>query len=202
MPSLDAYQNFLHFFSTFNRERLEGLSLQHFIDMNLQEKDKAFEYLLRRIEGGGSAETVDGIFLADFQPALPLVTQLMEAGLLNDEAHLAAASNIFSITKDRNLLTIFIRFLASSDVRLREKAAGTVPTHIFSDELKLALEGMIRNETERLAHINAGNALLEYHGITKESLGKKKYLGIYRHLLNEDKAKRELGLQEIDSLFV
>jgi hypothetical protein len=42
MPPIGTYQNFLHFFSTFNRERLEELSLQHFTDMNLQEENKAF----------------------------------------------------------------------------------------------------------------------------------------------------------------
>jgi hypothetical protein len=85
--------------------------------------------------------------------------------------------------------TNFYPLLGQFGRSFARKSSRHRPYAYFSDELKLALERVIRNDTEWLTYINAGNALLEYRSITKESLGTKKYLGIYGHLRNEDKAK-------------
>lgn len=195
---MSTYQNFLGHFSMFNKERLDGLNEVHFSGMTQQEREMAFDYLLRRIEKGGSAETVNGIFTADFERALVPVVQLMESGVLNEEAHLAAASNIFQITGDKKLLPIFIRFMSNTNERLRGTAASCVPLSIFSEDLRLALESMIRTETDKLARIHAVNALLLYHDINKETVGKREYSSIYRNLHSEDLLKIEEAFREIE----
>lgn len=105
----------------FNKERLDGLTEMHFSGVTQQEREMAFDYLLRCIEKGGSAETVNRIFTADFERALVRVVQLMDSGVLNEEAHLAAASNIFQITGDKKLLPIFIRFYVDQGDRRKEE---------------------------------------------------------------------------------
>ena len=197
---MNAYKDFLDRFSMFNKERLDGLNEMHFSGMTPQERKMAFDYLLLRVAEGGSAETVNGIFTADFELALAPVVHLMENGVLNEEAHLAAASNIFQITGDKKLLPVFIRFMSSPDERLRGTAARCVPVSIFSEDLRLALESMIRTETDKLARIHAVNALLLYHGIDKESVGKK-YLSIYRNLHSEDLPRIEEAFSDISRLF-
>ena len=185
----------------FNKERLDGLNEMHFSGMTQQERTMAFNYLLEGFKNGGSEETVNGIFTADFERALAPVTHLMETGALNEEAHLAAASNIFQITRDNKLLPIFIRFMANPDERLRGTAARCVPSSIFCEELRLALESMIRIETDNLAHIHAVNKLLLYHDVSEESVGKRKYLSIYRNLRSGDLLRIEDAFTDINRLF-
>lgn len=198
---MSAYQNFLDHFSMFNKERLDGLNEMHFSGMSKQERAMAFDYLLKCVERGGSYETVNGIFIADFERALAPVTRLMDAGALNEEAHLAAASNVFQITRDEKLLPIFIRFMSNSDERLRGTAARCVPSSIFCEELRFALESMIRSETDKLARIHAVNKLLLYHDVTEETVGKKRYSNIYRNLHSEDLFKIEEAFSVINRLF-
>ncbi|MBP1207438.1 hypothetical protein JOD97_005518 [Duganella sp. 1411] len=195
---MGTYQNFLNHFSMFNKERLDGLTEMHFSGMTQQEREMAFDYLLRRVEKGGTAETVNGIFTADFERALLPLAQLMESGALNEEAQLAAASNIFQITGDKKLLPIFIRFMSNTNKHLRGTAARCVPLSFFSEDLRLALETMIKAETDKLARIHAVNALLLYHDINKETVGKRKYSNIYRNLHSEDLLKIEEAFREIE----
>ncbi len=198
---MNAYQNFLDYFSMFNKERLDGLSEMHFSGMTQQERAMAFNYLLEGVEKGGSEETANVSFTSDFARALAPVTHLMETGALNEEAHLAAASNIFQITRDRKLLPVFMRFLSNPDERLRGTAARCVPSSIFCEKLRLALESMIRTETDNLAHIHAVNKLLLYHDVSEESVGKRKYLSIYRNLRSKDLLRIEEAFNDINRLF-
>jgi len=184
-----------------NKERLDGLNEMHFSGMTQQEREMAFNYLLERLQKGGSTESVNGIFTADFERALGPVSHLMETGTLNEEAHLAAVSNIFQITRDEKLLPIFIHFMSNLDERLRGTAAHCVPSSIFCEDLREALELMIRTETDKLALIHAVNKLLLYHDISEESVGKRKYLSIYRNLCSGDSVKIKEGLDDIDRLF-
>jgi len=52
---MNAYQNFLGFFSMHNKERLDGLSEIYFISMTAAERTMAFDFLLERIARGGTA---------------------------------------------------------------------------------------------------------------------------------------------------
>lgn len=77
---MNAYQNFLDFFSMHNKERLEGLSESYFTDMTQEERDKAFDFLMARTATGGSEETIHGLFRANPQRAVEAVGGLLAAG--------------------------------------------------------------------------------------------------------------------------
>jgi hypothetical protein len=67
---MNAYQNFLDFFSMRNKERLDGLSESYFTPMTREERGMAFEFLLKRVEKGGTEESVNGLFRADERRAI------------------------------------------------------------------------------------------------------------------------------------
>lgn len=76
---MDAYQDFLNFFTLHNKERLDGLSEQYFTAMTRDERARAFDYLMARVERGGSEESVFGLFRADSQRAVAPVRRLLQA---------------------------------------------------------------------------------------------------------------------------
>jgi hypothetical protein len=198
---MNAYQNFLDFFSMYNKERLDGLSESYFTTMTHEEREMAFNYLLRLVEAGGTEESVNGLFRADSSRAAIQAKRLLEAGKLNDEAQIAAAWNLTKIESDESLLPIFIRFIAGANGRLRAKAAYYVPAKMFTNELKLSLQGMIRTETEQLARIHSVDKLLQCYGVTEESVDRNRYLKLYRGLHSDDLRIKEAAFKDLDSLF-
>lgn len=197
---MDAYQNFLDFFSTHNKERLDGLSDVYFTEMTPEDKARAFDYLLGHFAWGGTEESVHGLFLADPVRAADVIERLLRDGKLGGEAQIAAAWNLQRILGDSDFLSVFIQHMSSPDRRLREKAAYYVPASL-SGELETALKGMIRTETERLARIHAVNKLLQCNGVTKESVGEDTYRTIYRGLHNEDLAAKEEAFKQLAALY-
>jgi len=195
---MNAYQDFLDFFSMHNKERLDGLSESYFTAMTQEEREKAFNHLLKLVEAGGTEESVNGLFRADRSRAVITVKRLLEAGILSGEAQIAAAWNLCQIQLDDTVLPIFIHHMAGPDARLRAKAAYYVPAAMFTSELKAALQGMIRTETEQLARIHAVDKLLECYGVTEESLEKNKYLSLYRGLHSEDVRTKEAAFKQLD----
>jgi hypothetical protein len=197
---MNAYQSFLDFFSVHNKERLDGLSESNFTAMTQAEREIAFNHLLKLVEAGGTEESVNGLFRVDRSRAVIPVKRLLETGVLSAEAQIAAAWNFCQIQVDDSILTIFIQYMAGPDRRLRAKAAYYVPAAMFTSELKSALQGMIRTETEQLARIHAVDKLLECYGVTEESLEKNKYLSLYRGLHSEDVRTKEAAFKQLDDL--
>ena len=197
---MNAYQNFLDFFSMNNHERLDGLSDIYFTGMTMQERSMAFDYLLKLVNDGGSRETVHGLFLADAARAAPIVRDLLEAHKLRDDAEIAAAWNLQQIAPDDALLSVFIRLMSSTDKYNRANAAFYVPADVFTAELDAALKSMIRTETETLPLVNAINKLLECHGITRESVDKEKFSHFYLGLRSDEARDKEAIFEELDCL--
>lgn len=197
---MNAYQNFLDFFSMHNKERLDGLSESYFTEMTQEERRMAFDYLLRLVEAGGSEETVNGLFRADQHRAVELVKGFLKSGVLNDEAQIAAAWNLCQIQNDGSFLPVFLHFISSPDYRLRRKAAYYVPP-VLTDELKLSLQGMIRTETDQLARIHAVDKLLRCYDVSKSSVGKDRYSMFYRGLHSEDLRTKESTFRQLDALY-
>jgi uncharacterized protein YoaH (UPF0181 family) len=199
---MTAYQNFLDFFSMHNKERLDGLNESYFNEMTAEEKEMAYKYLLNLVEKGGTEESVHGLFMAAPNRAVESIKKLMESGVLNGEAQIAAAWNLAQRSDDDNLIQVFIGFMNDPDVKLREKAAYYAPANKFSPKLKSCLQGMIRVETEQLARIHAVDKLLEIYGVTEQSLGEKDYLSIYRDLHNDDFKIKENAFKRLEKIFV
>lgn len=197
---MNAYQNFLDFFSMHNKERLDGLGESYFTAMTQAERQMAFDYLLKLVETGGSEESVHGLFRADSSRAVVAVRGLLDKGVLNGEAQIAAAWNIFQINADPSILPIFIQFMSGPDPRLRGQAAYYVPAALCTNELKSALQGMIRTETVQLARIHAVDKLLKCYGVTKESLGKDKYRSLYLGLHSEEGRAKEAAFEQLAHL--
>lgn len=197
---MSAYQNFLDFFSMHNKERLDGLSECYFTDMTLEERGRAFEYLLNRVKTGGTDESVNGLFLADSERASSLVKKFLEDGVLREDAALAAAWNLYRLNPDASLLQIFVQLMSSSDEDVRAKAAYFVPSDNGSAELISTLKSMVRTETDDLAAINATNKLLQCYGITRDSVEKKRFSELYRGLRSEDPGEIERTFRQLDRL--
>jgi hypothetical protein len=198
---MGAYQNFLDFFAMRHKERLDGLSESCFTPMTREERGMAFEFLLKRVEKGGTEESVNGLFRADERRAIEPVKRLLASGALNGEAAISAAWNLYRIVRDPGLLSVFIRCMSDPDAELREKAAYYVPADQFSIELKAALQAMIRTETDQSALINAVNKLLACYGVTRESVAKETFSGFYRGLRIDDPALKETTFKRLDSLY-
>ena len=193
-----AYQNFLDFFTTANKERLDGLDDTHFNDMSPEERSKAFDFLLQRVLNGGSRESVGGLFVADPARAAPIVRQLLDSGKLHEDAEISAAWELYQIQPDSSLIPAFTKLMSSADQTNRSNAAFYVPADVLTPELDAALKGMIRTETETLPLVSAINKLLECHGITRESVSKEEfskfYLGLRSDVLTDkEKIFRQLG---------
>lgn len=196
---MNAYQNFLEFFSMHNKERLDGLSEIYFTSMTPQEKEMAFEYLLRRVETGGTEESVNGLFLADANRAVPAIQKLLINNKLSDEAEISAAWNLYKHTPDRELLSFFIQPMSSKDERIRAKAAYYAPSEP-DRELISALKEMVRKETDLLASINATDKLLACYELMKDSVSEEDVSKLYNGLRNDDFTVREHTLRKLDLL--
>lgn len=199
--AMNAYQNFLDFFSVNNRERLDGLSEIYFMDMSREERATAFEYLLKMVQQGGSRECVNGLFIADVDRAASIVKELLEAHKLREDAQIAAAWNLNRVQPDSLLIPVFIRLMSSSDKYNRANAAFYVPSDDFTPELDAALKGMIRTETETLPLVNAINKYLECYGITRESVSKEEFSHFYRGLRSDGAGDKEAVFKELENLF-
>jgi len=194
---MNAYQNFLDFFSMHNKERLDGLSEYYFDLMTANERSMAFDYLLEKVEAGGTEESVHGLFMADASRATPLVKELLKKKSLRDEAQIAAAWNLYGHALDPSLLAVFIDSMSSDNRHIRAKAAYYVPAE-FEPELISHLQGMIRTETDRMALIHATNKLLECYGITRASVEKEEFSRFYRGLRSEDQDVKEMTFRQLD----
>lgn len=184
-----------------NKERLDGLSESYFTEMTQEERLGAFNYLLRLVDAGGTEESVHGLFRADCNRAVEPIKRLLENGVLIEEAQIAAAWNLYRMQKDEHLLSVFISFMVSQNERLREKAAYYAPSDNLTNELKSALQGMIRVETIQLARLHAVDKLLECFDASEESVGRDRYLFIYRSLHSEDLRTKEAAFRQLDRLF-
>lgn len=198
---MNAYQQFLDFFATSNKERLDGLSESYFAPMTPEERAKAFDFLAQMLEHGGSEEVIHGLFRADPSRARPMVDQLLESGGLRDEAQIAAAWNLYKDSPDVTLLAVFVRQFSNPNAELRGKAAYYVPSNELTPELKSGLQGMIRTETDRLALVHATNKLLECYGITRESVDKDEFSRLYRGLRSDDPTVKEHTFEQLDALY-
>jgi hypothetical protein len=78
MADNNVYQHFLDFFSRRDKERLDGLNEGYFAGMTPDERNRAFEYLLRLVDAGGGAESVHGLFIADWERATTVLKQLLK----------------------------------------------------------------------------------------------------------------------------
>lgn len=197
---MNAYQNFLDFFSMHNKERLDGLSEIHFSRMTQQEREMAFNHLLKMVEAGGSEESVNGLFLADAKRAVSIAQELLRSGRLRDEAKVAAAWNLYRVESDSSLVPVFVELMSSPDKRIRAKAAYYVPPDMVNPELISGLEGMVRTETDTLASINATNKLLECYGITRDSVRGEEFSHFYRGLRSDDSNEKERTLSQLRRL--
>jgi len=198
---MNAYQNFLDFFSMCNKERLDGLCENHFTGMTSHERAKAFDYLLELAKAGGSEETINGLFVADHGRAVASVSRLLAGATLNEEAQIVAARHLYEIDRRQDLLCIFIHYMADPNAKLRKKAVYYAPADIWSEEIRIALEVMIRTETEQLARIHAVDKLLRIYGVDEQSVGETVYLDIYRGLNSPVAHMKEAALSRLASLY-
>ncbi|WUR14619.1 hypothetical protein E7V67_005805 [[Empedobacter] haloabium] len=193
--------DFYGFFKQCNKERLDGLNECHFSAMSLQERARAFDFLMERARGSGGAESIHGLFVADASRAVEPVKALLRAGTLTQSGQIAAAWNLYCLQPDKALIDVFVKAMTGSDSRVREEAAYFVPDAYLTTELKFALQAMIVTEEERLPRIHAVNKLLACYGVTEDSVGRKVYRTIYRGLHSDDLVEKEKAFRTLDELF-
>ena len=155
--------------------------------MSAQERVQAYDYLLTRVQTGGSDESINGLFLADERRASIDATDLLQAGRLRPKAEILAAWNIFRLTEDVAMVAYFAKALSNAKADVRG-AAAWAPASAPTQALIKGLQGMVRTETAELPMIHAVNKLLECHGVTKETVNAKEYKLYYRVLWSDDPA--------------
>lgn len=197
---MSAYQDFLEFFSMHNKERLDGLDESYFTAMNEQERNLAYTYLLKLVEKGGTEESMNGLFRADFDRATEAASRLLVEDKLNPEAQIAAAWNLSKVQDNEGLFQVFARYMSDPDRKLRAKAAYYVPENMDRDNLKSCLIGMIRTETEQLPRIHAVNKILALYGVSKSSIGEKIYREIYSGLHSDELRDKEQAFGKLEAL--
>lgn len=183
-----------------NKERLDGLDESYFADMTQEERAMAFAYLLKKVEAGGTEESVHGLFLADKERAISVLKEFLKRNALRGDAEIAAAWNLYRACPDSALTPIFIRSMSSQDRRIRAKAAYYIPSDLRDSDVISALQGMVRTETDMLASINATNKLLECYGITRESVTKEEFSRLYRGLRSNDVELKERTFKQLNKL--
>lgn len=196
-----AYQRFLDFFSLAGTARLDGLDSSYFDAMTRDERSRAYDFLLARVEKGGTGESINGLFLADPDRAAVDVTSLLAAGRLRPEAEILGAWNIYRLTGDVAMMTYFAKLMRDSSAELRGNAAYWVPTSAPTRALLESLEGMVLAETEKLPRIHAVNKLLEFHGVTRALVDRKEYTAYYRALWSDDAALMETTFASLDEKY-
>ena len=72
-----------------------------------------------------------------------------------------------------------------------------VPCALFTDLLKVGLEGMIRTETNQLALSHATTKLLKCHGIMRGLVPKEVYSSLYLGLQVDNVSVREANLRRL-----
>lgn len=194
---MSAYQQFLNFFSKFDKERLDGLSSAYFEPMPPDERALAFNYLKDLVANGGSEESVNGLFLADPKKASAYVRPLLGTGKLRPQAELCAAWNLYELEPSPDLASYFCTYMSSPEKRIREKAALWAPETPPMEEVIRSLIGMIFTETEKLPQINATNKLLAIHGLTRDGSSREEFSYFYRGLRSEN---LNIQQQTIDEL--
>lgn len=200
IEAMSAYQKFLDFFSTLNKERLDGLDESYFSDMTQTERARAFQYLLDRLRAVGGEESVNGLFVADPVKEKEPVEALLKANVLTEREKIAAAWNSYRLTGNGELLPIFIEGMQSADSEVREKAAYYAPPDHLTSELKAALQGMIRKETELLPRIHAVNKLLDCYGVSKGCVDKTVWSSIYKGLHSDDQIGKERAFSLLEDI--
>ena len=194
---MNAYQNFLDFFSMHNRERLDGLDESYFSGMTDAERKMAFNYLLAMVQDGGGEESVNGLFTADAIAAWEPVDQLLSAGLLRPAARIVAASHLYRGRPDSLYLQVFYHYMADPDARLRRLAVLYLPP-VLTPETKTYLHGMVRTETDEQVYLQVVTKILRCYGINGRSVGKDIFLGLYAELHSEDSKVREKALLRLE----
>ncbi|GGY83818.1 hypothetical protein ACFFTM_05770 [Pseudoduganella plicata] len=195
---MNAYQNFLNFFSMHNKERLDGLTVAYFDAMTQDEKARAYEYLLARIKTGGVEEDVNGLFLVDPKLAYQDVANLLKSNQLGREAIIVGAGRLYTDSQDQNLINIFVSAMSSREKRLRELGARYVPA-IPEPEVVGSLQGMIRTETDRRLLIQAATKLLQCCNVTRHTVGTNRYIDLFDGLLSDDTAVKEHSIASLHS---
>jgi hypothetical protein len=194
-----AYQRFIEFFDLVGPQRLDGLDASYFDPMSAEERAQAYDYLLARVQTGGSEESINGLFLADERRALIDATDLLEAGRLRPKAEILAAWNIFRLTKDVAMMAYFAKALSNAKADVRGAAAYWAPASAPTHALIKGLQGMIQAETAELPMIHAVNKLLECHGVTKETVDSSEYKLYYRGLWSDDPTTKTATFSMLDT---
>ncbi|GAA0767449.1 hypothetical protein LRH25_04655 [Ideonella azotifigens] len=193
-----SYQRFLDFFELVGTARLDGLDPSYFEPMTADDRARAYEFLMARVQKGGTDESVKGLFLADERRAVVDAGELLEAGLLRPDAELLAAWHIYRVTKDVTKVAYFPKHMTDAKAELRGNAAYWAPASAPTHSLVKGLRGMVLTETERLPRIHAVNKLLEVHGVTKENTDRKEYSLYYRGLWSDDSAVINATIASLD----
>lgn len=194
---MNAYQDFLDFFSMCNRTRLDGLDESYFAPMTPDERRKAFEFLLERVESGGSEESVHGLFIANAKDAAGPVRRLLTEGMLNPGAQVAAAFHLYQAAPDGELIDLFVCLMASPEAKIRRSAACYVPA-IPDERVKSRLKAMVCTETDELTLLHSINKLLGCYDIDTVAVEEELFNRLYLGLRNADLQQKKSTFKELE----
>lgn len=199
MPT-SAYERFLNFFNSMNRERLDGLDNSYFEGMNEKEKRKSYDFLIKLFEEG-SSEAVGGLQALLGPKAYDLfINRIRELRKKNaiSEQRLSLSIALWQTSKDIQYQSDMLELLRHQNEFVRASALSALSLTPDTPELLKELEEVCLKESEDLIVKSAAQQLLKRHGLTPDNKNKAdEFRYFYRRLKSGDMNERKLAICEL-----
>lgn len=196
---------FYDFFEKFGTERLNGLGESYFAGLTDNEKEEAWNFLLKGF--ASSNERITGLYHLDSARAIKLFKSEVELPLAKSQhpaEQKAIESNrllmlryINKIEPSEKYITAMCEFSQSRFEDVRTEFAQALSSQHVTREAVEALKGMIFTETDTLAQSLAISKLLLIHGMEfnrKDPL----YKSLYLSLLSDDIEEKAAGIRRLE----
>lgn len=197
---------FYGFFTTYGRERLDGLDRSYFEGMAEEELEEAWRHLANR--RFLDEESAYGLWLIDWERAVELfkraLAEPMETSLYPAErdaierARLQLLAYVSSVEPDRDYVDAICGFANSEFEDVRAQFARTVSPRRLTPDIVDALKAMILTESARLALICAVNSFMGLYGMSgldMDSCTKE----IYLSLMSTDQDRKLAAIEQVEA---
>lgn len=198
-------EKFYAFFQTYGTERLNGLGESYFADLNPNEKEEAWSYLLDGFSL--SSERVIGLYHLDKFRAVPVfkeaISHLMAQSPYPAEQQAIELNRLLmiqfinTVEPDEKYLSAMCEFARSEFEDVRAEFAQSLPIHRLTRGTVEALKGIIFTETETIPLSSAVMKLMLIHGLDFDSKDPV-YKSIYLALSSDDPKEKLAAMNRLE----
>ena len=198
-----AYERFLNFFKSAGRERLDGLDRSYFDGMPDNEKERAFDYLLKEFQSG-SSEAVDGLQALSgrkiYDVFMNKIIELRKSKSITEQ-RLSLSISLWQMSGDVQYQDDMIDMLEHPNEFVRAGALSALEQTPTTSRLIKRLEKILFEDPAELIIMAAAQQLLRQHGLSlDDNKQADSYKSIYKQLKSEDINEKKLGLSILKTL--